>query len=262
MSELNIVSIGFSIPCCADIFKSIDSMASLSSYDIIFFQPSLLSSDYIDFSNGGRAITSDGYKAIKKYANHWHTELWDALNHKKTVIILTTPNAEIRYVTGFTSPRKGEKTYSVSIDYLYNYILPYYPIMRETNGNEITVCNNNLSSIIKQVYNSCKKHTAYEVVFEKIEQPYIPLLMTKANQIIGFMKEYDSGGKLLFWPNINFEDDDDLSYEKDDDYFWTKEAIVIGNAFIYSIISLHKSLHSLQESIPTWVAVEAYMTDV
>jgi len=222
MSKLNIVSIGLDIPCFADNFKSINSMASLSSYDIIIFRPSLYSSDYIYFSNNERAITSDGYRAIKKYANHWHTELIDALNHKKTVIILTTPNAEIRYVTGFTSPRKGEKTYSASIDYLYNHILPYNPKMRESKGNEIIVINNDLSSTIKQIYDSCKEYTAYEVIFEEIEKPFIPLLMTRANQIIGFMKKYESGGRLIFWPNINFDEDDDLLFEKDDDYlcYW------------------------------------------
>ena len=262
MNKLNIVSIGLDIPCFAGNFKSINSMASLSSYDIIIFQPSLYSSDYIYSSNNERAITSDGYRDIKKYANHWHTELIDALNHKKTVIILTTPNAEIRYVTGFTSPRKGEKTYSASIDYLYNHILPYYPKMRESKGNEITVFNNNLSSIIKQIYDSCKEYTAYEVIFEEIEKPFIPLLMTRANQIIGFMKKYESGGRLIFWPNINFDEDDDLLFEKDDDYFWTEDAANIGNAFVSSIITLHNALHSLQEPIPTWVTVEAYMTDV
>jgi hypothetical protein len=262
MNKLNIVSIGFDIPGLTDNFKVINSMASLSPYDIIFFQPSLYSSDYIDFSNGGRAITGDGYKAIIKYANHWYTELNDALKHKKTIIILTPPNAEIKYVTGFSSPRKGEKTYSVSIDYLYNHILPYNPKIRETNGNEINVFNNDLTSIIKQIYDSCKKYTTYEVVFLEIEKPYIPLLTTKANQVIGFMKNYESGGRLIFWPNINFEEDDDLIYEKDHDYFWTKDAIGIGKTFISSIVSLHQMLHSIQEPIPTWVMLEAYMTEI
>ena len=69
MSRFNIISVGVEIPGLSDNYKSIDSMDSLSSYDIIVFQPklpSLYHSDYIEFSNGGRAIKEGEYKEIKK----------------------------------------------------------------------------------------------------------------------------------------------------------------------------------------------------
>ena len=263
MSKYNIASVGIEIPGLDNKCISIESRKSLSSFDIIIFQPqlpSLYSSDYIDFSNGGRAITGDGYQKIKKITEHWFAELSDALKQKKTVIILTTPNEEIKYVTSFNSPRKGEKTYYTGSDYLYNGLLPYHPKIREAKGSEIIVSKNDMSILVKQLYESCKDQTAYEVVFTEIENSIIPLLLTKTKQIIGALKEYDSGGRLIFWPNIDF-DIEDLTYEKDDNYYWTKEANAMGKSFIAAIVSLHSILHSLQEPIPAWVSVETYITD-
>ena len=264
MGKLNIVSVGVEIPGLSDNCKSIDSMDSLSSYDIIVFQPqlpSLYPSDYIEFSNGGRAIKGSEYKEIKKITDHWFAELSDALKYKKTVIILTQPNKEIRYTTGSTSQRKGEISFNTSLNHLYNCLLPYSPNVRETRGNEISINKNELSVLVKQLYESCRTQTAYEVIFTDIDQSCQPLLVTKSNQIVGFIKKYKSGGNIIFWPKINFEYKGS-SFQKDRKWFWTDEASAMGKAFTAAIVSLHKSLYNLQEPAPTWISVETYMTDI
>ena len=263
MSRFNIVSVGVEIPGLSDNYKSIDSMDSLSSYDIIVFQPHLPSlgfDDYIDLITGGNTLTNNGYKKIKKQTDHWLAELSDTLKHKKTIIILTTPNEEIKYSAESWSPRKGETKHTIRLDYLFNCLLPYSPKTREANGNEILVYKNELSLITKQLYDSCKARTAYEAIFTKIEQTCKPLLTTKSNQIVGFIKNYKSGGKLLFWPNIYFEYEGS-TYEKGKEFFWTNEAFALGKVFTTTIVLLHKSLHSLQETAPTWASVETYMSD-
>jgi hypothetical protein len=264
MSKFNIVSVGVAIPGLNDNIISIYSMESLSSYDIIIFRPELhfyYGYDSISFSNGGTALTGTGYNDLRKQTNHWFAELNDALKLKKTVIILTIPNKEIIYCTGYSSPRKGEQRYSTSRDYLFNCLLPYCPAIRETKGKEIFVCKNEISPTAKQLLDSCKEHTNYEVVFSELQTSCQPLLMTKSNQVIGFNIKYKSGGRLLFWPNIDFEYKGS-SYVKNSKKYWKDEAVSMGRAFLSAIVSLHKSFQGLNESAPEWILEKIYMTDV
>jgi len=263
LGKFDIVTVGLDIPCIEkNNYKELNSMSSLSPYDIIIFKSDLdsFNVNYTRFSNGERAISINGYETIKKIKRHWLEELNDALKFNKTIVVITTPNEEIKHATGVSSPRKGEITYNVSLDYLYNNLLSYVPKMRETKGTEFFVCNNDISSHIKQLYNSCKEYTAYEVIFTEIDQYCIPLLKTKSEQVLSFMINYKTGGKLIFWPNIDFEDDN-LIIKKEDGVFWTDDAIAISKAFINALIGLHKSLHNSQEQIPDWVLDEKYMLD-
>ena len=85
MGLFKIASVGVNIPSLGDNNISIQSMESLSSFDIIIFRPyfhCFRTYDSINFSNGGKALSSEGYNEIKKQTNHWLEELNDALRNK------------------------------------------------------------------------------------------------------------------------------------------------------------------------------------
>jgi len=74
------------------------------------------------------------------------------------------------------------------------------------------------------------------------------------------MKQHESGGKLLFWPNIDFYYEGSI-YEKEGENYWSEGAMNIGKAFIATLTALHKSSKIMQESPPEWVLVDKYMTE-
>ena len=257
MSNYNIAAVGVSIPSLGDNNISIYSMESLSSFDIIIFRPCLpnfYGYGSINFSNGGNALNYDGYKDFKKQTAHWFAELNDALIQKKTVLILTVPNEDVRYSTGYNSPRKGETVYSTGLDNVFQHILPYIPKMRESRSSEIFVCKNDISSLVKKLLDSCKEHTIHEVIFIEAEKSCIPLLMTKSKQKVAFIFNSKTGGRLIFWPNINFEFKGSL-YRKNDKGYWTDKAMTFGKAFLKSLVELNKSFEGICESAPDWVLV-------
>jgi len=101
--------VGVNIPGHSDESVAFDSMKSLAEYDVVVFRPTLpdiSDYEYIKFNNGDPALKTGAYNKLAKYITHWCTELMDIFTHGKTIIVLATPDEEIRYIGKHDHPEK------------------------------------------------------------------------------------------------------------------------------------------------------------
>jgi hypothetical protein len=229
-----------------------DSKKSLSDYDIIIFNPSIDSclsrGDFISFTNGGGCYSSDIYKKLMKYCDHWKEELKNAFNRGKTIFIMLSPNEEILVNSGGVIIEGKTKKYNASKFFSYN-CLPFSIDTRETNGKIIKKVKQEISEYVDQIYELFHEYIEYKVVLSNLQESAKTIFVNNDGECIGAFKQSETSGKIILYPYIDFNND---NFTTKAGYF-SKKANELSMQFQKILLQIAK--HSNNETViaPEWI---------
>jgi hypothetical protein len=258
-----IITVGVAVPSEDEFFTSIASNLSLLDYDIAIINPNisgLYGYSYEDYQGKPCLSNSNSFK-LKEYVDHWRREITEAVKAGKTVFLLLNKIQEVFVAT-------GEESYSGTghnrqttrhVDLYSNYrIVPGGISVTNSNGSsmKLTGDNNPLTAYWGEMSGLSVFH-----VFVESEQ-VSPLVVTRSGGKIvgGYLRYKNAPGALVLLPYIDF-DREEFEEEKEDELYWTDEALQLGKQFIKVIVSVDKILRQEGEvtPMPPWGEQDKYV---
>ncbi len=254
MAELNIVSVGIDV--CGTKYVSHKDRESLSQYDIIIFYSNIINGlglYFNEFSSGEKYLSKPQYEKLDSACKHWKKELDRAFKTGKLIFVISAPQKSVTVHSGSILRSKLETTYQTSNFNSYS-CFPFELSSRNTNGTLIKSSKNKYANITKELYEKLSMYTSFDTEFTEIPNDAIKTLTTKTGEIVGFIRENESGGKYVFWPYLDMNNDAFTTYDAEKNQsFWTKEGKKVSDILIQELIKLYKSKNLEKELVPEWV---------
>lgn len=254
MAELNIVSVGIGV--CGTNYVSHKDRESLSQYDIIIFYSNIINGlglYFNEFSSGEKYLSKPQYEKLDSACKHWKKELDRAFKTGKLIFVISAPQKNVTVHSGSILRSKLETTYQTSNFDSYS-CFPFELSSRNTNGTLIKSSRNKYVDITKELYEKLSTYTSFNTEFTEIPDDALKTLTTKTGEIVGFIREHESGGKYVFWPYLDMNNNAFTTYDAEKKQtFWTKEGEKVSNILIQELIKLYKTKNSEQEPVPDWV---------
>lgn len=254
MAELNIVSVGIDV--CGAKYVSHKDRESLSQYDIIIFSADVVKGlrlYFNEFSSGEKYLNKPQYEELDSVCKHWKKELDKAFKTGKLIFVILSPQQKITVHSGSISHTKTGTTYTTSIFDTYS-CFPFELNSRSVNGNIMKCAKNKYKHITENLYKNLQPHTKFNAEFISVPDDAVPILTTKTDDVLGFLREHESCGKYLFWPHINMENRDFFEYNHEEDKsYWSPAGIKVSKILINALVQLYKTKNTEQEPVPDWV---------
>lgn len=254
MSKLNIVSVGIEVYGAKCV--SHKDRESLSQYDIIIFSANIIQDmnlSFDRFSSGKKYLDSQQYEELDSACAHWRKELDKAFKTGKLIFVILSPQQKITVHSGGVSYNKTETIYTTSVFDTYS-CFPFELNSRIVNGSIMKCVKNKYKHITEELYKNLKSNTTFNTEFISIPDDAVPVLATKTNDVLGFLRENESCGKYLFWPYMDMQKEDFFEYNHEEDKtYWSPAGIKVSNILINALVQLYKTKNLEKESVPDWV---------
>lgn len=251
-----IVGIGFEIPSNNENdYTRLDSLTSLSEYDIVVISPNFIGTDYSADSsyNGKSCYNHNSSRKINEHSEHWKREIISFLKSGKTVFINLVEHKSFYIQTGRTeysgTGRNRQATNIVTGFDNYNFLPVIDGINFNTaHGKKIITSD----SLFKNFLFDFEKYMAYTTYIS--EHPNLNVSFTTKNKdkiLGGYMEAY--GGHLVFLPNLDFDIEELYSEEIGTAY--SKEAKILGLKFKQHIVEIDNALRNetAKTARPIWL---------
>jgi len=259
----NIIKIGIDIPGDESKYASLKSKLSLLDYDIAVVNPNIY--EFYDYSFddylGKRCLSDTNSFRLTEHIEYWRREILEAIKAGKTVFLLLNELQEVYVATGeksFSGTGRNRIT-TRHVDLFHNYqIIPGGIDVVNSSGTSMQLFGK--ESILATYWAEVGDESKFRVLVDG--QGVRPLVKTKSGEkIVGaYLRYKNAPGALVLLPYFDFERDE-FTYQKEDEIYWTDEAIKLGKKFIKSIVGVDKALRKKSEStpIPSWAEQEIYV---
>ncbi len=252
-----IATVGFEIPGDDASYIPFGSKSSLLDYDITIFDPSIYEFYRYHEEYRGKPCLNDSESfRLKEQLGHWRQEIHGVLNAGKTVFVLLNSLQEVYAATGERTysgtGRNREFTRNVSLRSNYDFI-PGRPKVRCSNGKSMRL--EGKDNVLAAYWSDFGDESEYRVLVEDDKGSKLVVTRT-GNQVAGARYRFRNfPGSLYLLPYVDFGRES-FTYEKDDDVFWTEEAISLGKRFVGAVVELDKVTRQAAEStpMPTWLS--------
>ena len=263
-----IKGIGFNIPSENEDYIELNSLSSLSEADVVIFNPSFEETNYSTHENfenktfnGKPCYNHESSTEINEHCSHWLNEIKSYLNRGKTLFIILSEKKSFYIQTGrkeFSGTGKNRQTTNIVTDFSnYNFL----PAIKElsysvAHGNKI-IAND---SLFKNLLDSFSKYMSYETYLTSETEFRTGLCTKNKDKILGGVIQA-SGGQIVFLPKISFDIEEFWEEDKDENSYWTDEAIVIGKRFVQTILEIDSVLQKTSNKTPRpdWLNDNSYV---
>lgn len=258
----NIITIGIDIPGHKSKYTSLKSKLCLLDYDIAVVNPSI--DEFYDYSYddhlGKRCLSETNSFRLKEHIEYWRREILEAIKAGKTVFLLLNELQEVYVATGEKSysgtGRNRQMTRHVALFDNYQ-IIPGGIKVVNSSGTSMRLYEE--GNLLAVYWTEVRDESEFRVHVDG--QGVRPLVTTKSGgKIVGAYRRYKNApGALVLLPYLDFKREE-FSYEKEDEFYWTDEAIRIGKRFTKSIIGVDEVVRKKSESTPSpnWAEEEFY----
>ena len=237
---------------------------SLFDADIVIFTPTFV--EYTSYeSYAGKSLISEGHSPmIFADCAHWRKEIETAVNAGKVVFVMLTKPEEVYYHTGEQSysgtGRSRVTTNLVALISSYDSLPFHLEGLTPRGGTAISILND--LGPLSIYWNQFSSMSIYEVYFDS--KGIMPLLGTKNREkVVGGLIRTANGGAIVLLPPLSW-DEDALSYTRGKSELWRKEAIVLGNQILTSVIAASDAIRrqGKRTPVPEWAAVAEFSLPV
>jgi hypothetical protein len=255
-----IFSVGFDFPGGECERISLRSERSLLDTDIIIFEPELTNEyDYGDPYGGKPTMQEHSSVDFKNDLRHWRSELSNAFQAGKTILIFLAKPA-IAYVhTGRRewsgTGRNARGTHIVEPADTYSALPWDLDEVVPAKGENVRRAKD--LGVLSEYWNLCSRYSPYQVYLS--ENVKHPLLFTKAgNKVVGAYIGNGSGNVFLV-PPID-ADSSEFVRKVRGELHWTPGATKFGKQLSTCLAELHKALLAKREvsPAPAWTMESTY----
>jgi hypothetical protein len=259
-----IFTIGYEIPGHSENYVDFNSKKSLMDADILLISPEELIPDYggyVSFSSGGGGCCNvENSNKYEEQISHFKKEIIDFLQSGKNVFIFLSKKETYQLASGVTSPRKGQNTYNTYKKSNYEFLPLNIGTIVSASGKQIEFSGN---SIFSDFYNKFKKNLEYQSYVENISNAQVIFTGKDKTKVLGAIYKVGNGN-IITLPYLKYDNNKFTEYkEKEDESFWTDEAMKFGNICIDCFLFIDQ--HLLQESEktppPQWSNQEVYSSE-
>lgn len=259
MAKKTIFCVGFDLPGDEFEYVPFESNRSLLDADLILFEPSLGEYSTYDEYAGKPLISEWDSPRVAERLAHWRSELINAVNAGKLVIIYLRKPIDVYRHTGrkeYSGTGRNQK-----VTNLVEPVRSYAAVPRldtvvaaEGTGIKVTPQAKYLASYWKEVSSTARYEVYIEGKFTEV------LLQTKAGErTLGAIVR--GKGSLLFLPPIAYPKEKFIKYNtKTAETHWTADAIKFGKRLLAAIVGLADTLQSSGAATPppVWASEQAF----
>jgi hypothetical protein len=262
-----IISVGFEIPGNVAEYVSLRSNRSLLDADIVVFKPSMAGVYYTSRYLQGKPRLSehDSFQVIKDAA-HWRSEIQNAFNSGKTILIYLPELVEYFVENGEkgisgTGKGKTNVTY-VSVFSNYSFLPLKFEKVVSSSGKSIKFARD--TKFLTLYWKEYVTVSNYEVILEGGFDSDKVILVTKTGDKAVGLHLSNGKGNMVLLPALNYSDAGFVSIEEDDEGdeydVWTPKAIKFGKTLISHIVEIDKTLQADRNSTPApqWANNDEY----
>jgi hypothetical protein len=257
MSPKRIIGIEFQYPGGDIVEESFSSGRSLLDFDIILFRPSINAfASYSDTYRGKASLSDYNSNSLLEASEHWKREINDALDAGKTVLVFCTPPHEVWVDTGrreYSGTGRNRQTTRMVEEFDNYKCLPVdlQPIASTGTSMSLHPKSDLLAPYWKEVGPFCH----YQAYFKTTSLQ--PLLYTSqgGRLVGGLYRKTSTGGALIFLPDIDFEREEFVEYDKKNkkEALGSKSALQFGKKLLAAVVELNRALRNgAAEPIPAW----------
>ncbi len=238
MAKKRIFSIGFSFPGDSAEYVDFSSDQSLLDADIIVYAPSLGDYDSSEFFEGKPCLSESSSFHVRQQILHWGTELRDAVQAGKVVIVyLARPEEVFRYTGNKEYSGTGRNRQTINgVTKISSYTaLPFGIDIHTRSGKEIKPAGD--LKYLAAYWNEFGKDSPY---FITIDGKFTDaLLHTQSGGFVVGASVRAKKGAVIFLPPVQYSED--AFTETDDDEeeeCWNDEGVAFGLRLASAIVSL------------------------
>jgi len=255
-----VFSVGFDFPGGECELVTLRSERSLLDADIVIFEPGLAAEyDYGEPYGGKPTMQEYSSVEFKTDLKHWRSELANAYNAGKTILIFLAKPQTVYVHTGRTewsgTGRNARKTKIVEPADTYSALPWDLGEVVPAKGENVRRAND--IGALSEYWNLCSQYSPYQVYLsEKLKQP---VLFTKAgNKVVGTYIGNGVGSVFLV-PPID-SDSSQFVRKVRGDLNWTPYARKFGKELMACLIGLHTALiaERVDSPPPGWVEDSCY----
>jgi hypothetical protein len=271
VAKRRIFTVGLTLPGDEFEYIGFGSNQTLLDSDIILFEPTLGSiSEEPDYRHGGSllysgtpVLTEHSSFLAKKQIDHWRSEIIDAVNAGKLVIVyLTTPTERYRYT--------GEKNYSGTgksrvASPIVAPISSYdaVPNVRKVTAKTGTAIRlEKEGSYLAPYWGEFSEYSPYQV---EVEGDFNKVLLRSlaGDRTVG-AAFHGKAGVLLFLPPLQYDEEKFLrdadEDEEEGESYWMEDALTFGKRLVSALVALSDALKQSSQVTPepTWSLSSEY----
>ena len=258
MSEKKILTIGLELASTDTHHESFRSNISLLDWDIILFKPEIDSfvSKYDQSFQGKPALDDSQSFHLKECCEHWRSEIKQAVEIGKTVLVFLSSLYEVHVATGersYSGTGRNRQTTRIVEPYNNYKAIPASLAPVPAAGSSMKLSPKGAEALIPY-WSEFESASTYQVILTNSDVPACVLTRTGDKTVGAIYRSQSSLGTLLLLPDIDFYPDNFIK-EKGTEQTWTPAATKFGARMVTSVVALDKALRATSEVTPepAWV---------
>jgi hypothetical protein len=258
--SFKVFSVGYSFPGNQAQMIAYHSAQTLLDADIIVFEPTFYKYQTYEYYQGKPSLSDHSSFHVKEHAAHWRSELNDAFNHGKTIIIFLSEPFEVWRDTGkreYSGTGKNRQTTRI-VEMFSSYAAIPFPLEVNLRHGETILPKGNLT-YLSAYWSEFGKDSPYEVTIKGTFDD--TLLTTKSGGFaVGAAMRSDKGA-VVFVPPVSYDEEkfiirgEDGAGDK-----WNQKAVQFGKRLVSAIVKLHQAIKSetTETPAPDWAKVDSF----
>jgi hypothetical protein len=258
--EKQIFTIGYTIPTFDKNYIDFYEETSLMDADILLISPDSLwpKGDWVNFTaSDGGCYNVAASKTYKQKVSFLKKEIEDYLNAGKNVFIFLTKKEEYQLASSVSSEKKGQNTFHTEMYNNYNFLPINIGTLTSASGKYIEFSG---KTVFSDFYEKFKKDLEYQLYIENSNGAEIIFTGKDKSKILGAIHKVKNG-HLILLPFIKYDQQKFTKYnKKEDESYWTTEAVSFGNALIKTFVEIDKALRKGGDRTPPpdWTSKEDF----
>ena len=231
---------------------SYNSTRTLLDADIVLFSPSLDVHFDDPYYKGKQCLSENRSFAELEKIRHWRNEITTAAEIGKMIVVfLEEPISAFRQTDKTETSKTGRnRDITLFVEQICSYdSLPFIQSHSSKAGSKVKLTEN--GSIIVPYWNEFSPISSYHV--ELCGDFSEALLKSQSgNRIVGAIKQFESGGAILYLPPINFVIRENMmeEEEEEEEEGWTEDELRLGKKFVTTICALAEAIASNRAITP------------
>jgi hypothetical protein len=263
-----IFTVGFDLP--GDDFQLVEfeTDRTLLDADIVLFKPKLNVGYQYEQHNGKTLLSKAASVNAKTYIKHWRSEILEAVDAGKLVIVYLVRPLECFCYTGetsFSGVGKSRVTQNGVAEINSYESIPFNGKFLAKSGSEVRVEQGR--QFLNDYWSKYSGISNYEVELKGDFKD--ALLKSKTgDRVVGAMIKGKNGGHLLLLPPLKIDEEEFTrepeADEEDYEEFWTDDALEFGNRLAAELRILARHLEKNDEVslAPEWCSASIYKLDL